>query len=183
MHVLQQVAVFRMDGHLLASSFASRRRSARMLRFIACLLYTAVANGHGSGAWKDPNHYDESKGPYAGLRYVSEGPPHKLTLVGSDDGKTWFNVKGWCDGEEMTQIHFDFSPKGGPADASAKWVKASDGSVTLNWSDGNKWELLAPTFDSDLVKPPKACCNCACGQNSGQCGVGCSTCDCEGCCA
>ena len=51
----------------------------------------------------------------------------------------------------MTRIHFDFSPKGGPADAAANWTKDSDGFVSLEWDDGNTWSLQAATFDSDLV--------------------------------
>jgi len=156
-----------------------------MLALRTSILFALVVDAlaHGSGAWKDLKHYDESvEGGFKGMRYVSEGPPHTLTLVGSDDGLTWFSVKGWCSGDKMTDIHFDFSPKGGPADASAKWVKRPDNSVVLEWGDGNTWELVAPTTDSNFVKAPKACCNCACGQSSGQCGIGCSSCDCEGCC-
>ena len=83
-------------------------------------------------------------------QYVSE-TAHKLTLVGSDDGKAWFTVSGFCDGPGMTRIHFDFSPKGGPADAAANWTKPEEGVVHLVWDDGNTWTLQAPTFDSVLV--------------------------------
>ena len=82
-------------------------------------------------------------------QYVSE-TEHKLSLIGSDDGETWFSVSGFCDGPGMTNIHFDFSPKGGPADATATWTK-ENGIVRLVWGDGNTWVLQAATFDSNLV--------------------------------
>lgn len=50
----------------------------------------------------------------------------------------------------MTRIHFDFSPKGGPADAAATWTK-ENGEVRLVWDDGNTWVLQAATFDSNMV--------------------------------
>lgn len=80
----------------------------------------------------------------------------------------------------MTKISIDFSPKGGPKDATATWAKGYDGKVKLTFGDGNAWEMMAPTSDSDLVPTPKRKCNCACG-SSGQCGISCSSCDCEGC--
>ena len=149
-----------------------------------CALVVHVVDAHGSGAWKDLHHYDPaSPGGFAGMRYVSEGPPHHLVMVGSDDGLTWWSVTGWCSGADMTSIHFDFSSKGGPANAVAKWVKAADDSVALEWGDGNKWEMMAPTADSKKVKAPKPCCNCACAENTEQCGHSCSFCDCVGCCS
>lgn len=154
--------------------------------FVALVVVFAslvAVDAHGSGAWKDPSHYDENI-PFKGMRYISE-TTHKLTMVGSDDGKSWWSLVGYCDGSGMTNIHFDFSPKGGPADLTGKWAKAPDGKVTLTWPDGNAWELMAETSDSVLVpapKPAKPCCNCECGQVSGQCGSACSTCECEGCC-
>ena len=42
-------------------------------------------------------------------------------------------------------------------------------------------EATPPT--TSPPSPPKALCNCACGQKTGQCGPACSSCDCEGCAA
>lgn len=113
-------------------------------------------------------------------------------MVGSDDGLSWWALTGWCTGDDMTSIHFDFSPKGGPKSLTGKYLRGEDGKITLTWPDGGVWELLAETADSKLVKTlypappppsaPKACCNCECG-TAGQCGPSCSTCDCTGCCA
>ena len=90
-------------------------------------------------------------------QYVSEAS-HSLTLIGSDDGLSWFSATGFCDGPKMTRIHFDFSSKGGPADATATWTK-DGGVVRLVWDDGNTWVLQAATSDSNLVPdatPPTA---------------------------
>ena len=117
---------------------------------LSSLLVASVA-GHGSGAWKDPNHFDPTI-PFAGTRYIAE-VTHKLTVVGTDDGKTWWTIAGYCEGPGMTSMHFDFSPKGGPADASAVWAKDAAGKVTMTFGDGNAWELLAETSDSAGVPP------------------------------
>lgn len=152
-----------------------------MLRNLRLLAVVASVAAHGSGAWKDPKHF-VSDDSLAGMRYVSEDT-HVLTMVGSDDGKAWWSLKGWCTGDDMTTIHFDFSPKGGPKGLAGKYARGEDGKVTLTWPDGNAWELMAETADSGFVKAPKkACCNCECGV-TGQCGAACSSCDCEGCCA
>ena len=82
-------------------------------------------------------------------QYVSEAS-HSLTLIGSDDGLSWFSATGFCDGPKMTRIHFDFSSKGGPADATATWTK-DGGVVRLVWDDGNTWVLQVATSDSNLV--------------------------------
>ena len=71
----------------------------------------------------------------------------------TDDGKTWWTIAGYCEGPGMTSMHFDFSPKGGPADASAVWAKDAAGKVTMTFGDGNAWELLAETSDSAGVPP------------------------------
>jgi hypothetical protein len=48
-----------------------------------------VIDGTGCGFAAPTRHY---KGPdsFAGLRYVSEQPAHTLTIVGTDDGTTWW---------------------------------------------------------------------------------------------
>lgn len=60
-------------------------------------------------------------------------------------------MKGSCSGAGMTKISIDFSPKGGPKDAVATWAKGYNGKVTLTFGDGNAWEMMAPTSDSELV--------------------------------
>ena len=46
------------------------------------------------------------------MRYIAEGPPHVLTMIGSDDGTTWWTLTGKCEGEGMGTLTFDFSSKG-----------------------------------------------------------------------
>ena len=87
--------------------------------------------------WKDPNHY-VSDNSLAGLRFISEGPPHTLKAVGTDDGTTWWAISGKCSGPAMTVITLDFSPKGGPKDVTASYTIAGG----LTFPDGNKWKKL-----------------------------------------
>lgn len=111
-------------------------------------------DAHGSGAWRDPKHAIE--GVYnAGMRYISE-TTHSLTMVGSDDGESWFSLKGFCthgpDGPNavdgaMTRIHFDFSPKGGPASLVGIWAKYRNGTVTITWPDNNVWTQVGRSSD------------------------------------
>ena len=126
-----------------------------MLRTALTLFMAARAAAHGSGAWLDAAHVKPGL-PQAGMRYISEGPPHELTMVGSDDGLIWWSLSGFCSspegGSPMTLIHFDFSPKGGPADLVGKWTKSPERGTTIEWPDGNAWKLTADTFDSNLVK-------------------------------
>ena len=56
------------------------------LLLLASLVAQACA--HGAGVWKDPHHY-VSDSSLAGLRFISESPPHVLSLIGTDDGSTW----------------------------------------------------------------------------------------------
>ena len=103
-------------------------------RATTLLALIARASAHGAGAWKDPNHY-VSDSSLAGLRFISEKPAHTLNVVGTDDGTTWWSIKGSCSGKGMTQLKFDFSPKGGPSDASATWAKSADGVETATFCD------------------------------------------------
>ena len=86
----------------------------------AFLLAVGTTAGNGAGAWLDPKHQSDES-PLAGMRFVAESPPHHLTLVGTDDGKTWYTLKGTCSGPSMTKIMFDFSPKGGPKDLTGTY--------------------------------------------------------------
>ena len=65
----------------------------------------ARASAHGAGAWKDPNHYvDDSS--VSGLRLISEGPPHHLKIVGTDNGKDWWALSGSCaNGADGSMYH------------------------------------------------------------------------------
>ena len=138
----------------------------------SCLLVTCVAavSAHGSGAWRDPNHVSLIS-PLAGMRYISEGPPHHLKMVGTDDGKNWWSLSGTCSSSPagpMTLIHFDFSPKGGPQDLTGVWQKFHDGRVTITWpaatsaAAASAWTQIGQSSDvafgsfSDLAASPPA---------------------------
>ena len=120
-----------------------------MLR--ACLVLAAClsrAEAHGAGVWKDPHHY-VSDSSLAGLRFISESPPHVLNVIGTDDGKTWWALKGTCSGKGMTVISIDFSPKGGPSDATGTWAAGE----TITWPDGNVWATLSTPTAAFLTDP------------------------------
>ena len=125
---------------LLAVLVAMMRRGTLVL-----LLAARGANAVGSGVWKDPNHY-VSDDSLAGLRFIAEFPAGTLTMIGTEDGASWWWLSGKSSGNEIT---FDFSPKGGPADLAAVF----DGHIT--WSDGNVWTTgvlpTAPAFTATPV--------------------------------
>ena len=123
------------------------------MRAALLFLFVAQAEAHGAGVWKDPGHY-ASDVSLAGTRYVAEYPPHVLTMVGTDDGANWWKLVGYCSGEGMTEIHFDFSPKGGPADLMGTWSVGADGVESITWPDGNSWTGMptpTPAYSATLT--------------------------------
>jgi len=90
------------------------------------------------GVFVDPHHF-EGGSSWAGLRFVAEFPDHVLKMVGADvaDSTAFWYLEGKCTGPEMTDIHFDFAPKGGPADLTGTWAPAPARSIA--WPDGNVW--------------------------------------------
>ena len=94
------------------------------------------------GAYIDRVHY-QGPSSFAGMRYIAEGPPHVLQMVGTDDGIKWWTLTGSCSGVGMSTIKFDFSPKGGPAELVGKAVVKEDGKAQIIWPDGNAWERTA----------------------------------------
>ena len=111
-----------------------------------------VTDAHGAGVWRDPTHYvsDES---FAGLRFISEFPAQKLTIVGTDDGASWWMLEGSCSGDLMTEINFDFLPKGGSGMLTGRWQYNEEGVATIIWPDGNQWiaHTYTPAFDATLT--------------------------------
>eukprot|EP00746_Dinoflagellata_sp_MGD_P165550 gnl/MRDRNA2_/MRDRNA2_94884_c0_seq1.p1 gnl/MRDRNA2_/MRDRNA2_94884_c0~~gnl/MRDRNA2_/MRDRNA2_94884_c0_seq1.p1 ORF type:complete len:290 (-),score=50.02 gnl/MRDRNA2_/MRDRNA2_94884_c0_seq1:201-1070(-) len=93
------------------------------------------------GFYTDPNHFHESDMSWAGTRYVSQKEGNELstqiTIVGSDDGTTFYALAGVSLGEiEMT---VDFSPKNGPKDLSATFEPTGG---AIHWPDGNVWSRV-----------------------------------------
>jgi len=90
------------------------------------------------GVFRCQRHY---KGPdsFAGLRYVSEQPAHTLTIVGTDDGTTWWVARGHCSGARMSVITVDFAPLGGPAALTGRWEPLEEAPGRILWGDGEAW--------------------------------------------
>lgn len=126
-----------------------------MLRTLTLLSAVGIAHAvpH-HGAYMDPAHY-KGEDSYAGMRYIAEGPPHVLTMIGSDDGATWYTLKGTCSEAGMGTLTFDFSPKGGPKELVGKSTERDDGVWTVVWPDGNAWvSVPSPDKTSSLATPP-----------------------------
>lgn len=87
-----------------------------------------------SGIYADPFHLIEGV-DLAGLRFVGNDG----SVVGCDDGKTWWSLSGSVDGDF---VEIDFSPKA-PKVGKLK-AKITDG---LEFPDGNKWVKTTPTTD------------------------------------
>ena len=89
-----------------------------------------------AGIFLDPKHSAVGVS-WSGVRAIAEFPPHVLQMVGSDDGSSFWHLSGSCTGPAMTQIHFDFSAKGGPKDLVGEWKSAPTRAIV--WPDSNAW--------------------------------------------
>lgn len=67
-------------------------------------------------------------------------------------------------------------------EAKAAGFKLSDDLMPFSWDYFTGKHYVAGSGKGYMALfQKKPLCNCACGSSSGQCGVGCSSCDCEGC--
>lgn len=104
-----------------------------------------------AGPFVDPKHF-EGRHSWAGIRVIAEDPPHVLKLVGFNENfprstdptvmTQGFFLRGSCTDPHMSQIHFDFSPAGGPAQLTGVHRPGTD---TITWPDGNAWAKTAPS--------------------------------------
>ena len=98
----------------------------------------AFQNGDGLndhvGIFFDPGHFTDFDS-WAGFRFIAEQPASELHMVGSDDG-VWMNFWYLQGSSSGSQVQFDFSPKGGPADLEGTW---STTPAAITWPDGNSW--------------------------------------------
>ena len=128
----------------------------RTLAIVIAAAAAARAVPH-HGAYTDPNHYT-GPGSWAGTRFIQEGPPHVLHMLGCDDGQTWWMVKGTCStpaqGPPMSLITFDFSSKGGPKDLTATAKYGADGIPVLAWADGNTWKSVPRPSGLTIASAP-----------------------------
>lgn len=98
----------------------------------------AQAQGQGKpagdigGVYVDPNHF--KPGTFAGTRMVSSPDGQAITLVGSDDGASFWTLFGKFTGADRSDLTIDFSPKGGPQDLKGRY---EDGKITFE--GGNSW--------------------------------------------
>eukprot|EP01006_Ploeotia_vitrea_P044723 TRINITY_DN66857_c0_g3_i1.p1 TRINITY_DN66857_c0_g3~~TRINITY_DN66857_c0_g3_i1.p1 ORF type:complete len:239 (-),score=17.15 TRINITY_DN66857_c0_g3_i1:367-999(-) len=95
--------------------------------------------------YTDPNHYQP--GSFAGTRMISDEngdtAGSRLTLVGSDDGFSFWTLYGNFTNKKTGALVVDFSPKGGPANLNGTY----NGKGKLTWQDGNFWSAVKkPTF-------------------------------------
>ena len=113
---------------------------------------------HLQGFFLDVKHH--VPGSWKGVRILSDAngdsPGSALTLVGTDDGETFWVLEGKRMGADGVQL--DFSPKGGPPDLLASWSEAEG---ALTFSDGNIWLRVdarfapdGPDFGPRLVEEP-----------------------------
>jgi hypothetical protein len=104
-----------------------------------------MSEGVFGGFFTDPNH--AKPGSFAGTRLISEEvgdiPGTKLTLVGSDDGFSFWSLTGTWTDRASGKLTVDFSPKGGPSGLTGSY---SSGHIT--WQDGNHWSRQAMKADA-----------------------------------
>ena len=68
---------------------------------------------------------------------ISDDGNDVFALVGSDDGQTFWSLRGTWTSRAKGEIQIDFSPKGGPAHLAG--TVQSNG---IRWSEGNFWSKL-----------------------------------------
>mmetsp|Transcript_79889 Transcript_79889/g.225933 ORF Transcript_79889/g.225933 Transcript_79889/m.225933 type:complete len:129 (-) Transcript_79889:111-497(-) len=126
----------------------------RLLRAVApalALLLPGLARAEGAavvgGFYIDPNHH--KPGTFAGTRMISDEkgdtPSDTITLVGSDDGKSFWSLAGTWTDKAQGKLSVDFSPKGGPSD-----LKGTCSEDKITWQDGNSWQRLGKPEAEDL---------------------------------
>jgi len=99
------------------------------------------------GFYTDANHFTEDS--FAGVRMFASFPSHgtssEISLVGSDDGRTFWTLHGEFTDESKGHLSIDFSPKGGPKDLNGKYMNGK-----ILWPDGNKWsKVYGPPVPED----------------------------------
>ena len=125
-----------------------------LLLLVACTWSPASGSVPHHGCYLDKNHY---AGPtsWAGLRFIAEGPPHTLKMVGSDDGVKWWTLVGTCSGSKMEKITFDFSSKGGPAALVGTAKVLADGTAQVSHTPrGSRAASSCELRRSLTAKPP-----------------------------
>lgn len=100
------------------------------------------------GFYADPNHAKDDS--FAGYRFISDiadmMPSNNITLVGSDDGCTFWSLKGAFTNKSTGALVVDFSPKGGPADLQGTFT-----GTNITWKDGNAWTMHVAHATSFLL--------------------------------
>lgn len=91
------------------------------------------------GFFTDKNHYEP--GTWKGTRMITDAEGvtsgTTITLLGSDDGVSFWKVAGVFTDKAAGMVSIDFSPKGGPAGIEATWANSR-----LIFGDGNYWQLM-----------------------------------------
>lgn len=64
-----------------------------------------------------------------------------VTVLGSDDGHSFWRVAGAFTDRAAGKLAIDFSPKGGPAGLEATWANGQ-----LAFGDGNSWQQVDASF-------------------------------------
>ena len=79
-----------------------------------------------------------------------------FAVAGTDDGIRWWSVRGRTRTNQASDratapVEIDFSPKGGPAAASAT-LAAAGGTLTLRFADGNGWIRVEPAPSGSMLE-------------------------------
>lgn len=100
-------------------------------------------NGVIQGCFTDTSHWVAGDLSFAGIRFITNvlgmHAVDEIVVVGSDDGKEIWSLKGKFLNRETGELTIDFAPKGGPADVNGVY-NSKNGQLT--WSDGNFWSRI-----------------------------------------
>lgn len=99
------------------------------------------------GFYIDPNHYKGES--YAGTRMIADHPAHgtaeEITMVGTNDGRTFWTASGRFTDVSKGHLVIDFGTNSFSGTYSSEYGKPK-----IRWPDGNQWDRkMAPPLPAN----------------------------------
>lgn len=98
------------------------------------------------GVFVDPNHFQ--KDTFQGVRFITdnigENTSDTITLIGSDDGTSFWQLEGKWNDKDNGDLTVDFSTKNsGPPNLKGQYkCENNNKKCKITWEDGNFWTKI-----------------------------------------